>query len=101
MMQGDSYNLAIRIDNNAGNPVTPGDVIDVEITIGDICKTYRNGQLNYSNGLWLFPINQRETFGANPGAPKSQVRVKWADGTVEGKALNGVRIEESLSREVL
>ena len=42
MMQGDSYNLGIRILNNAGNPVTPDDVIDVEITIGHLRKTYLN-----------------------------------------------------------
>ena len=33
MMQGDSYSLGIRILNNAGSPVTPDDVNDVEITI--------------------------------------------------------------------
>lgn len=100
-MQGDSYSLGIRIRNNAGNPVTPGDVIDVEIMVGPIRKTYRKGELTYSDGLWLFPVSQRESFGVNPYALKSQVRVKWSNGAVEGKPIYGVRLMESSSKEVL
>lgn len=101
MMQGDSYNLGIRILNNAGNPVTPDDVTDVEITIGHLSKTYLNTQLTFSEDVWLFPLSQKETFGYLPGAVKAKVRVKWANGVVEGKTLYGVRIDESISKEVL
>ena len=38
MMQGDAYLLGISILNNAGMPVTPADVADVEITIGHLKK---------------------------------------------------------------
>ena len=101
MMQGDAYLLGIQILNNAGMPVTPADVIDVEITIGHMKKRYSEASLSYADGLWLFPLNQSETFGCLPAAPKAQVRVKWANGVVEGKPLYGVRIDESISREVL
>lgn len=101
MMQGDAYLLGIQILNNAGMPVTPADVIDVELTIGHMKKRYSEASLSYSDGLWLFPLNQSETFGCLPAAPKAQVRVKWANGVVEGKPLYGVRIDESISREVL
>ena len=101
MMQGDSYNLGIRILNNAGNPVTPEDIEDLEITIGNIRKTYLNAQLTFTDGLWMFPLGQKETFGCLPTAPKAQVRVKWANGVIEGKPLYGVRIDESISKEVL
>lgn len=101
MMQGDSYNLGIRILNNAGNPVTPDDVKDVEITIGQLRKTYRNAELTYAGGYWLFPLSQRDTFGYWPASVKAQVRVMWANGVVEGKPLYGVRIDESISKEVL
>ena len=40
MMQGDSYYQGIRILNNAGNPVTPDDVKDVEIVIGNCCYNH-------------------------------------------------------------
>ena len=45
MMQGDSYNLGIKILNNAGSPVTPDDIRDVEITIGNLSKTYLGASL--------------------------------------------------------
>ncbi len=101
MMQGDSYNLGIRILNNAGNPVTPADIKDVEITIGHLSKSYLNAQVIFHDGLWLFPISQRESFGYMPASVKAQVRVLWANGIVEGKPMYGVRIDESISKEVL
>ena len=101
MMQGDSYSLGISILNNAGSPVTPDDVRDVEITIGHMSKTYRNAQLTFSDGLWLFPLSQKESFKMWPSAVKAQVRVAWANGVVEGKPLYGIRNEESISKEVL
>lgn len=101
MMQGDSYNLGINILNNAGNPVTPDDVKDVEITIGHLRKTFMNAELLYRDGMWLFPLSQSETFRYLPSSVKSQVRVVWANGVVEGKPLYGVRIHESISKEVL
>lgn len=101
MMQGDSYSLGIRILNNAGNPVTPDDVKDVEISIGHLIKSYTRAELIYSDGRWLFPLSQQETFGYWPSAVKAQVRVVWANGFIEGKPLYGVRINESISKEVL
>lgn len=101
MMQGDSYNLGIEILNNAGSPVTPDDVRDVEITIGHLRKTYQESELTYSDGMWFFPIEQEDSFQLWPAAVKAQVRVMWANGVVEGKPLYGVRINESISKEVL
>ena len=101
MMQGDSYNIGIEILNNAGSPVIPEDIRDVEITIGHIRKTYRNSEITYSGGMWFFPISQEESFRMWPSAVKAQVRVMWANGAVEGKPLYGVRINESISKEVL
>lgn len=101
MMQGDAYLLGISILNNAGMPVTPVDVADVEITIGHLKKKYSDAALSFRDGIWMFPLSQSETFGCMPAAPKAQVRVKWANGVIEGKPLYGVRIDESISKEVL
>lgn len=101
MMQGDSYNLGINILNNAGQPVTPDDVRDVEITIGSLRKTYLNAQIIFRDGVWLFPLSQAETLRYWPSSVKAQVRVAWANGVVEGKPLYGVRINESISKEEL
>lgn len=101
MMQGDSYNLAFTVRNNAGAIVTPSDILDMEITIGHLRKTYRNIQITYKDGKWLFPLSQEETFGYWPKNLKAQCRILWADGILEGKPIRGVRIDESISKEVL
>lgn len=101
MMQGDSYSLGFTVKNNAGSIVAPEDIIDMEITIGHLRKTYARRQITFGNGRWFFPLNQAETFGCWPKATKAQIRVKWKNGIVEGKEIHGVRIEESLSKEVL
>lgn len=101
MMQGDAYMLGINILNNAGMPVTPADVADVEITIGHLKKKYSAVELSFNNGIWMFPLTQKETFGCMPASPKAQVRIKWANGVIEGKPLYGIRIDESISKEVL
>ena len=72
-----------------------------EITIGHIRKTYRNAQITYHDGRWLFPLSQKETFGYWPKSVKAQIRIVWANGVVEGKPINGLRMIESTSKEVL
>ena len=101
MMQGDSYKLGFQILNNAGNPVTPADVNDVEITIGNLSKTYTKNMLVFNSGLWMFPLSQDETFNYVPAAVKGQVRILWANGVLEGKPVYGLRMDESTSKEVL
>jgi hypothetical protein len=101
MMQGDTYDLGFTVKNNAGSIVTPADVLDVEITLGHISKTYRRGEVTFGDDRWYFPLSQTETFGFWPRAVKAQIRVRWKNGIVEGKVIHGVRINESISREVL
>ena len=101
MMQGDAYNLGFTVLNNAKVPVTPNDIKDLEISIGHIRKTYRNAQITFYDGKWMLPLSQKETLGCWPKATKAQIRILWANGVVEGKQINGVRITESMSKEVL
>lgn len=101
MMQGDACYLAIRILNNVGNYVSPAEVREVEITIGHLRKTYQNKEVLFQDGKWLFPLSQEETRAFWPTEIKAQVRVLWNNGIVEGKPLYGVRIQESISKEVL
>lgn len=101
MMQGDSYRLGFEVLNNAGTAVTPEDIIDMEITIGHLRKTYLNAQITYFEGIWMFPLSQEETMDFWPRQVKSQIRIVWANGVVEGKAIHGVRVSESISKEVL
>ena len=101
MMQGDSYNLGFTVLNNAGEVVTPDDIFDMEITIGHLSKTYRKAELLFKDGRWMFPLSQEETFGYWPRAVKAQIRIMWPNRVIEGKDIHGVRINESISKEVL
>ena len=101
MMQGDACYLGIRITNNAGNPVTPADIQDVEIVIGPLRKTYRNAQLTHKDGLWFFPLTQQESFSCPDRNLNAQVRLRWANGAVEGRPIMGICVDESFSREVI
>lgn len=101
MMQGDACSLGFSVLNNAGSPVTPEDLLDLEITLGSIRKSYRRGQLTCREGKWFFPLSQQETFGLWPGEIPAQVRLVWRSGVVEGRPIYGLTLRESMSKEVL
>lgn len=101
MMQGDSYNLGFSVLNNAGQPITPDDIQDMEITIGPIRKTYRGAGVSYHDGKWMINLSQQDTFGVWPASVKAQIRIMWKNGVIEGKPIHGLRMTESLSKEVL
>ena len=101
MMQGNACYLGISILNSGGAAVEPVDVQDVEITVGDLKKTYLGEELTFSGGLWLFPLSQGESFAAWPGRQNCQVRVLWRNGVVEGRNVYGLSFRESISKEVL
>ena len=101
MMQGDAYSIGFTVQNNAGSVVVPEDIIDMEISIGHLRKTYSSGLVTFYEGRWFVPLSQEETFGYWPKAVNAQIRVKWKNGVVEGKTIHGVRINESISKEVL
>ena len=101
MMQGDSYGLMIEILNSDGMSITLEDVSDVEISVGLLRKTFADGEVVYADGYWVFPLSQEETFKLPSGKVKAQARVVWANGVVEGVALDEVRVSESISKAVL
>ena len=101
MMQGDGCLLAFAVKNNAGSPVAPADIQDMEISLAHLRKTLGRGELIYQDGLWLFPLSQTETFSFWPAPAACQIRMLWNNGVVEGKPIHGVNMGESLSKEVL
>lgn len=101
MMQGDSYYLPISILKQDKTPVTPDDVSNVEVCIGKLIKDKVSGGISYSDGYWMFPLTQEETFKMTPFRVKAQVRVMWKSGDVEGVYLGEICVRESISKEVL
>ena len=80
---------------------TPNDVKNIEITIGNIRKTYLDLEVLYSDGRWLFFLSQEDTFGFYPGVIKVQLRVYWKNGAIEGHDVYGFRIKEHIRKELL
>ena len=102
MMQGDAYSLAIEIKDASDKVIATEDVMDVEITIGHLRKTYKGGSVLFENGMWIFPLTQEETFKfPSTMRVKGQVRVMFKNGVVEGASLGNVCVHESISKEVL
>ena len=101
MMQGDSFGLKIEVLKESDEAVTLSEVSDVEITVGFLRKTYAKGEVLYSDGIWVFPITQEESFKSPATRVKAQVRVVWKDGSVEGASLGEIRVHESISKVVL
>lgn len=101
MMQGDGYSLPIEIHRADGTVVTDADVTDVEVSLGSVRKTLQQGEVAFSDGKWLFPVTQQETFSLEAQRQRCQIRVLWNDGIVEGVSLGEILVTESLSREVL
>lgn len=103
MMQGDAYTMPIEILKADDIPLTEDEVLDVEIVIGTLCKTYSSGEVTFDgvSKCWQFPLTQEETFSFIPSKVKCQARVKWPNGNVEGFYLGQKRIYESRSKEVL
>ena len=100
MMQGDSYGIPVEIRNSKGEVVTAADVSDVEIVVGGLRKSYKKGEVKYSDNKFIFPLTQEETFRFS-GSVKAQVRVVWPSGDVDGVFLGNVEVATSLSKEVL
>ena len=101
MMRGDSYEIAITLTDEENQPITPADVSEVEIALGDLKKTYTSGDVTYNDGKWLFPVTQDETLSTVAAVSTLQVRVKYLPGDVVGARVGNVYIVPSSSNEVL
>lgn len=101
MMQGDAYGLAFEILNDSDILVTSEEISDLEITIGMLKKTLKKGEVEFSDGKWIFPLTQEDTFAFYPGKVKAQMRIVWANGNVEGVDLGRIDVLESMSKAVL
>lgn len=101
MMRGDAYEIALALTDEEGNPITTEEVAEVEISLGDVTKTYTSGDVVYDDGKWLFPLTQDETLFTLAPVSGLQVRVKYLLGDVVGAKVGNVYIISSNSEEVL
>lgn len=101
MMQGDSYGLPIELRKDDGSLLTAEAVQEVEVTIGYLQKSLKDGSVTYESDCWIAELSQEETFKLPATYIPIQVRVMWKSGDVEGLDLGMHKIDESLSRRVL
>ena len=98
MVQGDSYNLSVTIENK-GQPLDVASVEKVEISLLYLQKSYP-GEIGYEDGKFLFPLTQQETFRL-PKLGQMQVRVKFKSGDVIGSEIKQIDVAHALSKAVL
>lgn len=105
IMRGDAYIYGFRIKDESGNLVTDEDVLDVEISLASILKTYAKGEVTYEGeGVWGYPISQKESF-SYPAKVRAQVRVKFKsddnNDLVIGRKVLDIPVVSSDSKEEL
>lgn len=98
MIQGDAYNIELTIKNQ-GEPLAVERVETVEVVLGGLRRVYPD-EVSYSDGKFLFPVTQEETFHLPPMCPM-QVRVKFVGGDVIGAPAQIINVAASLSKAVL
>lgn len=102
MMQGDAYKLPIVL-RQGDVLITPTMVLRLEITIGNLTRTYP-GVVSYDeeNGQWLFPLTQEQTFAFETGnTPPIWGRVKFNDESVVGARGKTIYVSASKSKGVM
>ena len=102
MMQGDACRIPFRIRQD-GMTVTPEMITDLEVTVGQLRKTYLGGEIIWGEDCWFVYLSQEETMGMN-GADYIRVRVRYLDQpwvTVLGKRVALLYVEEHPKGEVL
>lgn len=102
-MQGDAYNIPIEILLADGTVADNSTFAEVEIAIGGVIKRLSEKSISYDqeNKVFLFPIQQEESFKYFALNQKAQVRVKTINGEVFGVNLDKAAVQESISKVVL
>lgn len=103
MMQGDAYGQPVMLKRRTGEIITPDDVLEIEICIDDVRKTYADGGVIWNAEIerWVVPLTQEETFSFPASRVSAQARVMLTSGYVEGIDLGMVVVRESRSKVVL
>lgn len=58
--QGDQYYLPFKITNDTVL-ITPENIDDIRIKVGEIIKKYSSNELSFNYPNWLYPITQKNS----------------------------------------
>lgn len=99
IMQGDQYYVPIELCFDK-EKVTPENVDDVRIQIGDILQSYSEGQLTYSpeSQVWLFHLTQNQTRSILDTEVPFQFAVKRGD-EIYHSSVSKIPFDRSIIKE--
>ena len=93
IFQGDQYSIPFEIaESNA--IVTPENVDDVRIVIGNMERRYSDNTLSFAEGKWLFPLYSSET-ACLCGHIRGQVEITHGDNISHSETFC-ISVKESL-----
>lgn len=106
--QGDSYDLPINLKINKS--IITDEMLE-QITLIEFCfanftpKFYSHEEdatVKYVNGLFLYPISQRESFSLTPGRHTMDIRVLFNNTNVRGITTQiDIKVVDAKSMQVL
>ena len=102
MMQGDSFYLTIELTDDSGETVVPAMLADLEIVVGNVRKTLKDGNIAWDSERKLFSVElaQRDTFALG-GEEQVIARPKFNGGVVIGVNLGTISFDKTISKVVL
>lgn len=101
MRQGNTYSLAIELQDEAGSVIDIDLVDRVEFVFGPVRKTYpEDAKFDRDLGQFIVALTQQDTFMLDH-VVVCQARIKFKDGTVVGTGITREAVYESISKEVL
>lgn len=103
IMQGDAYPLYITIKTPSGTVLTPDEIAELEVMVGDILKKYPDEiDWDAEREKFKMPLTQEDTFQLQPGVQGVQARPLKRDGILRGWGRCGeINVQRSRSRNVL
>ena len=101
MRQGNTYSLAIELQDEAGSAIDIDLVDRVEFVFGMVRKTYpEDVKFDRELGQFIVGLTQLDTFKLDH-VVSCQARIKFKDESVTGTAITREAVYESISKEVL
>ena len=99
MRQGNTYSLAIELQDETGSVIDIDLVDRVEFVFGSVRKTYPE-DAKFDRDQFIVGLTQLDTFKLDH-VVACQARIKFKDESVTGTAITREAVYESISKEVL
>nr|DAM92045.1 MAG TPA: hypothetical protein [Caudoviricetes sp.] len=102
IMQGDQYAIVFT-GTQDGAPLDLSKIEMIEFIVGKLRKIYPGEVATDTDGNFLFPLTQEETFQFKSASQAVQIRVKFTGSApvVIGTSIEGIRVSDSISKVVL